>query len=169
MVGLTLKYDQLCIKFLHTDSISIKLIHDNKSIKLVKVRCVLELTVRQNMDLFYQYRCNPHVLHFTELCTNTQNHNQFDTCIATCWLYTYVIIVKDFNSHFVVYQCVDERSQTLFLWSERSRVRFLPETQFYFDFLFACFQFVTAKPIQMKSSMAYIQINRCMKIEIIFF
>ena len=30
------------------------------------------------------YRCRCYLLQFTELCTNTPNHNQFDTYVLTC-------------------------------------------------------------------------------------
>ena len=53
----------------------------NACMKLILVRCVLELTVRQNLHFFYQYRC--YLLLFTERCMNRPHHNQFHTCIFT--------------------------------------------------------------------------------------
>ena len=49
--------------------------------KLILVRYVLELTVRQNLHFFYQYRC--YLLLLTERCLNKPRHNQFHTCIVT--------------------------------------------------------------------------------------
>ena len=62
----------------------------NIGIKLIMVRYILELTVRQNLHFFYQCRCN--LLLFTELGMNTRNHNTFDKCIGKCWFYSYAVI-----------------------------------------------------------------------------
>ena len=48
---------------------------DNVCMKLILVRYVLELTVRQNLHFFYQYRC--YLLLLTERCMNEPLHNQF--------------------------------------------------------------------------------------------
>ena len=48
--------------------------------KLIMYRCIFELFGRQKSALFYQCRC--YLLLFTELCMNTPNHNQFDSCIV---------------------------------------------------------------------------------------
>ena len=53
----------------------------NACMKLIFVRCVLELTVWKNMYFFYQYRC--YLFLFTELCMNKPNHNRFHTYIVT--------------------------------------------------------------------------------------
>ena len=47
--------------------------------KLIMVRCVFELTVRQNQYFFYQFRC--YLLLFEELRMNNPKHNQFHTCL----------------------------------------------------------------------------------------
>ena len=66
-------------KSLHYFEISIKT-RGNASMKLILVRCVLELTFRQNLHLFYQ--CRYYLLLFAELCMNKPNHKQFHTCIV---------------------------------------------------------------------------------------
>ena len=47
--------------------------------KLIVNRGVLELSVRQNMYFFYQYRYYLILLLYLELCTNSSIHNHFDT------------------------------------------------------------------------------------------
>ena len=49
-----------------------------RCMKLILVRCVLELTVRPNLHLFYQYRC--FLLLFTERCMN--NHTTINFILA---------------------------------------------------------------------------------------
>ena len=66
------------VYFISTDNVCPSIV---VILKLILVRCVLELTVRHNLHFFYQYRCC--LFLFTELWMNEPNHNQFHTCIVT--------------------------------------------------------------------------------------
>ena len=82
----------LCCRFgffylLQNHRIWVNSIRDDTCTKLMLVRGVLELTVRQNLHFFYQ--CRYYLVLYSECFTNTSNPNQFDTS---------VVIRVDFNN-----------------------------------------------------------------------
>ena len=87
---------KMCFKVLHNLGIWVEPIHGITCLKKIMVRCVFKLNVRQNLHFFNQ--CIYYLLLFTELCRNTPNHDQFNTCIGMCWFYSYEKIVLEFKT-----------------------------------------------------------------------
>ena len=134
----------------------------------IVVRGVLELTIRQNLQSFYRWRC--YLLLCWELFMNTPKHNQFDTCFVTR------VLIQ------IIYDNAVKVLSTLKLLSQRSRMvegaglafgrgkrlmGLIRLETYIFILIFRFRSSLLGGPIQMKSSMTFIQNNRCVETKII--